>query len=163
MRTRRPAGGPAFPFPPTPESEERGLAVVEEAEAPPTREISIRRNYDVRPGYEVHSAETGDPADGPFVYYSQTSGPNIHDQRLFQMEKKDGRWKMAFAWQAEGNGEVPFFMKLMTRMPDAFNRGTNMMLYDMDHIWGSALVFMDKFLGQGFMQKAFGLDHEDEE
>lgn len=154
MRTRRPSGGPAFPFPPTPEVEERSLTVAEEV--PETREISIRRHYDVRPGYEVHSAESGDPADGPFVYFSQTSGPNIHDQRLFQVEKKDGRWRMAFAWQAEGTGESPFIVNLMSRIPDSFNRSANMMLYDMNHIWGSVFGLMDKFLGYGSVKGMFG-------
>ena len=162
MRTRRSAGGPAFPFPPTPEVEERALTVVEN---PETHELSIRRSYEVRPEYEVHSAETGDPSNGPFVYYSQTTGPNIHDQRLFQMEKKDGRWKMAFAWQAEGTGKAPLIMDLMTRMPDAFNRSTNTMLYDMDHILSKAFVMAGKLLGHDFMQEFFsdlGYRSEDE-
>lgn len=163
MRARRSSGGPAFPFPPPPEAGETA------PEATPAMETStelstelstvkqdlIRRvpmTHDVDGDREIFSAESGDPSSPSFVYFHEVRGPGYRDQRIFQLEQRNGRWRAAAAWQAEGVGEPPAILKIGASDPECFNRAASTLLYDFNPFITKMLEFFDtgflNFLGE---------------
>lgn len=158
MRARRSKGGPAFPFPPPPEEE----PTKEQASAEPSKELSAVKQelirtvpvtHEVSGDRETFSAESGsrDPSAPSFVYFHETRGPGYRDQRIFQIERRNGRWRAAAAWQAEGVGEPPALLQLGASMPECFNKATSHLLYDLDPLINRMLELFDggKLLGLG--------------
>lgn len=149
MRARRSKGGPAFPFPPPPEVQ----AEEPQTEPEPSTELSVVKQelmrsvpvrHEVTADRETFSAESGsrDPSAPRFVYFHETRGHGFRDQRIFQIERRGGKWRAAAAWQAEGEGEPPAFLQMGAAHPECFNRVANSLLYDFDPLITKMLDFM---------------------
>jgi hypothetical protein len=146
MRVRRPKGGPSFPF---------SVVLDEKAPDEPRTELSAVRQELIRTvpaareigeDRETFSAESGsrDPSAPSFVFFHAIRGPDYRDERIFQIERRNGRWRAAAAWRAEGVGEPPTLLGLFASMPELFNKAASNLLYDLDPLVNMVVEF---FLG----------------
>ena len=95
---------------------------------------------------EVRSGESRCPSTGLFTFAFETRTDRARDQRIFQIEEHDGKWRISSAWQAEGSGKLPFVAQIFRAHPDIMNKAANTLLYQFDGIVERLLNFTDRVI-----------------
>lgn len=131
MGARRPRKDSMFPMNPVPSSGGNLVPYVPQA---PSEESWMK------------SSESRDLAKGVVTFFFESNFENSHDRRIFQIEEKDGKWKVASAWQAEGKGRLPMAIRVFRQNPDIFNQAANGLLYRFDSIIDRMVQFSNNVL-----------------